>query len=422
MVGLFGTGLSLTTGSKSPDHNHITTALTAEAALTPTRGEALRVTPLVDVDDIVSQGQPVLSLRNAPDIQLVAPMAARVAAIDLEPGRRLTRLLLFAEATGQRFAYDTAGTEQDAAKLRSLIKATGLWRRILSRPFGHMPRPDETPSAIIVMATDSRPGAPSPVHALKGREEALARGLAALERLSGERLFLCEAAKARIEADLPRGVQRVKVGALHPLGLAGLQVHRLAPAALDRRVWDIHAEDVADIGELLETGMVPETRLVSVTGPALTEQRLVRCQPGADMRGLCFGFVRPGPHHIIAGSHIDGHPGHWLGPRDRQVTVLGDDAGHRRNHWFSAALTKAARPLPIIPTAALEQALGGDIPAVALIRALSAGDQESATRLGALSLVEEDLALADYVTAAEPSLSAQLRGLLNRIEREEVAA
>ena len=173
---------------------------------------------------------------------------------------------------------------------------------------------------------------------------------------------------------------------------------------------------------LIETGMVPETRLVSVTGPALTKQRLVRCQPGADMRGLCLGFVRPGPHHIIAGSHIDGHSGHWLGPRDRQVTVLGDDAGHRRNHWFSAALTRAARPLPIIPTAALEQALGGDIPAVALIRALSAGDQETATRLGALSLVEEDLALADYVTAAEPSLSAQLRVLLNRIEQEEVAA
>ncbi|MEO1987835.1 MAG: Na(+)-translocating NADH-quinone reductase subunit A [Martelella sp.] len=420
MVGLFGTGLSLTTGSISPDYNDIATALTVEAALTPARGEALRVTPLVGVDDIVSQGQPVLRLRNAPDIQLVAPMAGRVAAIDLEPGRRLTRLLLFAEATGARFAHDVGDAEKDAASLRSLIKAAGLWRRILSRPFGRMPGPDEMPSAIIVMATDSRPGAPSPVHALKGREETLARGLAALGRLAGRQLFFCESAS--IEADLPQSVHRVRVGTLHPLGLAGLQVHRLAPAALDRRVWDIHAEDVADIGELLETGMVPETRLVSVTGPALTEQRLVRCQPGADMRGLCFGFVRPGPHHIIAGSHIDGHPGHWLGPRDRQVTVLGDDAGHRRNHWFSAALTRAARPLPIIPTAALEQALGGDIPAVALIRALSAGDQESATRLGALSLVEEDLALADYVTAAEPSLSAQLRVLLDRIEKEEVAA
>ncbi|WP_180897947.1 Na(+)-translocating NADH-quinone reductase subunit A [Martelella soudanensis] len=422
MIGLFGSGLSLTAGSISPDSSDIPTVLTVEAALTPAPGEELRVTPLVGVDDIVSQGQPLLSLRNAPDIQLVAPMAARVASIEMEPGRRLIRLVLFGEETGQRFAYDTGSVGQDAAKLRSLIKAAGLWRRIRSRPFGRMPGPDEIPSAIIVMATDSRPGAPSPFLALKGREDALARGLEALGRLTGERLFFCEAGNARIDADLPQGVRRVRVGTLHPLGLAGLQVHRLAPASIEDRVWDIHAEDVADIGELLETGMAPETRLVSVTGPALTRQRLVRCQPGADMRGLCLGFVRPGPHHIMAGSHIDGHSGHWLGPRDRQVTVLGDSAGHRRNHWFSAALTKAARPLPIIPTTALEQALGGDIPAVALIRALSSGDQENAARLGALSLLEEDLALVDYVTAAEPSLSAQLRGLLNRIEKEEVAA
>ena len=43
-------------------------------------------------------------------------------------------------------------------------------------------------------------------------------------------------------------------------------------------------------------------------------------------------------------------------------------------------------------------------------------------RLGLLSLLEEDLALADYVTAAKPRLSAQLRGLLTRIEKEEVPA
>ena len=40
----------------------------------------------------------------------------------------------------------------------------------------------------------------------------------------------------------------------------------------------------------------------------------------------------------------------------------------------------------------------------------------------ALSLLEEDLALADYVTAAEPGLGASLRAILKRIEAEEVPA
>lgn len=408
------------TGTPLPDYSSISTALTDEAGLVPAPGEELRVTPLVSVEDIVSQGQPLLELRAAPEIRLVAPMAGRVAAIELKPGRSLTQLVLFREETGERHVF--AGPAGNADDMRALLQASGLWHRLRSRPFGHMPRPTETPSAIVIMAADSRPGAPAPTEALKGREAALARGLEALSLLTEDKLFFCEPHKARIGVDLPAEIIRVPVGRLHPLGLAGLQVHRLCPASIEKRVWDMHAEDVADLGELIETGMLPETRLVTVTGPALNSQRVVRTQPGADMRGLCFGHVRPGPHHVIAGSHIDGHAGHWLGPRDRQVTVLSHGAGQRRGHWFSAALTRAARPLPIIPTSALEQALGGDIPAAALVRALSSGDQESAVRLGALSLIEEDLALADYITAAEPSLSAQLRGILNRIEKEEVPA
>ena len=77
--------------------------------------------------------------------------------------------------------------------------------------------------------------------------------------------------------------------------------------------------------------------------------------------------------------------------------------------------------MPLIPTAALEQALGGALPAVALLRALSAGDDETLAKLGGLTLLEEDLALADYVTGAEPRLSALLRGALDRIAAEEGA-
>src|SRR5690606_9899719 len=154
---------------------------------------------------------------------------------------------------------------------------------------------------------------------------------------------------------------------------------------------------------------------------ALRETRLVRCQPGADLRGLCRDIVKPGPHALLSGSALDGGPAQFLAPRDRQVTVRPLASGPARRHWFAAALRRAGRPLPVIPTAALDQALAG-LPAAALVRALGAGDDESAIRLGALSLVEQDLALADYATAAEPPLSAQLRAILDRIEAAEVPA
>ena len=69
----------------------------------------------------------------------------------------------------------------------------------------------------------------------------------------------------------------------------------------------------------------------------------------------------------------------------------------------------------------LDQALGGAFPAAHLLRAISVGDRETAIRLGGLSLVGEDLVLADYVTGAEPRFSAQLTGLLASIAAEEAA-
>ena len=387
--------------------------LTEEAALTPAPGESLRVEPLVDEGALVAQGQPLLRLRASPQIVLTAPMAGRLARIELAPGRRLVQAVIFHEGEARHeYPAPAAGPEG----LRGLMQGAGLWRLLRSRPFGQMPRVGETPAAILVMAADTSPGAPDPMQELRGREDDFGRGMAALASLTGT-LFLCggEGLPA------PPDTRRIACGRLHPQGLAGMQIHRHCPARIEAPVWDIHAGDVADLGALLVGGLLPETRLVQVSGAALRETRLVRCQPGADLRGLCRDIVKPGPHALLSGSALDGGPAQFLAPRDRQVTVRPLASGPARRHWFAAALRRAGRPLPVIPTAALDQALAG-LPAAALVRALGAGDDESAIRLGALSLVEQDLALADYATAAEPPLSAQLRAILDRIEAAEVPA
>lgn len=416
---VFKAGLPLTAVKAEPSAQGITEEITEEAGLTPAPGEELRVEQLVDQDDLVRQGQPVMRLRAQPSIALTAPMSGRVASVQFRPGHRLVQMVLFREDGAGRERFDVSGAENDAASLRALMQGTGLWRALRSRPFGHMPRADETPAALFVMAVDSRPGAADPVAMLSGREEEFTRGLAALSHLTDGPVMLV-ARPGKLPGETSENVTRITCGKLHPMGLAGLNIHQKFPARPDRRVWDIQAEDVADLGALLMTGLLPATKTLSLTGGALSQPRLLRCQPGADLRELSQAWVKPGLHEVLTGSYLDGHAAHWLGTRDRQASILPMGSRKHRRHWFQAALQTAARPLPIIPTAALIQSLGGRaLPVAALIRALGAGDSETAVKLGVLSLLEEDLALADYVSAADPPLSHQLRVLLDRVEKEE---
>jgi len=419
----FSAGLILPQSGPPKAQADPSVCLTDEAALVPEHGEELRVHPLVEENARVAQGQPLLRLRHAPGVALVAPMAGRVARIDLAPGHRLSQLVLFNDPEGDRHHFDTTDAQRSPDALRVLLQESGLWRALRSRPFGRIPRPEENPAAIFVMAVDSRPGAARPDLAVVGREDDLERGLDALARLGDAPVYFVEARKFRYHGAIPPSVERLPSGTCHPQALAGFHIHRQCPARVAAPVWEIAVEDVADLGRLLASGYLHPTRVVALSGGALREARLVRCQPGADLRGLTQPHVRPGPHDVLTGSFLDGRPAHWLGPRDRQVTVLDRAPVPKARHWFGAALERAAHKAPIIPTAALEQSMGGGaLPAAALVRALAAGDAETFTRLGGLSLVEEDLALADYATGARPRLANQLRALLDRIAQEEDAA
>lgn len=415
----FGSGLTPAFPSPRISALEPTDVITQEAGIRTPSGLSLRVNPLVREGDIVSQGAAVACLRDIPDVQFVAPMPGRVARISLRPGRKLSEIVLFHEAGGDVVRHKCADVDTEVG-LRKLMKAAGVWPWLRRRPFGGMPPAGERPAAIVVMAMDTRPFAPDPRLALEGREGAFARGLQALTMLCDGPVFVCQTAgPALFEQGLSGGqVRSVDGHARHPHGSAGFRVHDLAPATIETPVWDVHAEDVAALGDLLVTGVLPMSRLVRVAGEGLRESRLIRTQPGADLRELTLRAQIPGANALLSGSPLDGHEAQWLAPRHRQVTVLPRSPKGAPQHWLVSALTRSGLPKPVIPTAALTQAFGAALPAVAMVRALSSGDDEMATKLGALSLLEEDLGLADYILGGEAHMAKLLRGMLDRVQTE----
>jgi Na+-transporting NADH:ubiquinone oxidoreductase subunit A len=393
--------------------------ITEEAGIRAAPGQAPRVTLDVAEGDLLPQGAVVARLSKAPEVCFVAPMAARVARIDLLQGRRLSEIVLFREPGGDAVRHDLSDVASEPG-LRRLMQKAGVWHWLGRRPFGGMPGPEERPGAIFVMATDTTPLAPDPRDALAGQEEAFGRGLHALERLTEGPVFLCQRPGPPLFNASP-GAGRVRValsGARPPQGAPGLRAHALFPATLKTPVWDIHAEDVAHLGTLIATGTLPMTRLVSVGGAALRQGRLLRTQPGADLRGLTHRIVLPGAHVVLSGAPLDGQAARWLAPRHRQVTVLPRRPTEKPPHWLVAALTRSGTPKPVVPNAALDQAFGGLLPAAAFVRALGSGDDEVAMKMGLLSLLEEDVALAEYVLGGDMPLREVLRATLDRIQTE----
>lgn len=403
-----------------PERAGISDVITEEAAVRPPDGSPLIVTPLVAEGDRVARGQAVATLRQAPRICLVAPIAGTVAHLRLLPGRKLSEIVIYRDADDAGTRHDTTASG-GAAGLRHLMQAAGVWPLLRRRPFGGMPGPDETPAAIVVMATDTRPGAPDPRLALQGREDDLARGLAALSLLTDGPVIVCAARDVLPPGAVRPPAREVLRGDLHPQGASGICIHQLCPAGIDAPVWDLHAEDAAALGALIATGVLPMARLVRIAGAGLREGCMLRTHPGADLRQLTRRIAAPGAHVLMSGGPLDGHRVPWLGLRDRQVTVLPAQADRPAPHWLVAALSHAPRGVPVIPTAALTQALGAALPAAPLLRALGAGDAETAARLGLLSLLEEDVALADYVLGEGGAVMAQLRTMLERIRKEQAA-
>ena len=75
-------------------------------------------------------------------------------------------------------------------------------------------------------------------------------------------------------------------------------------------------------------------------------------------------------------------------------------------------------PAPLVPTAALERALAFDVPVVPFLRALSVGDAETASRLGCLEMLEEDLSAVSLACTSGADYRRMLRHVLDELAED----
>lgn len=384
----------------------------------------LRPKLLCEQGSRIKRGQAVFHDRAHPEVVFASPVSGVVESITLGPRRSLSALVIRSE-TGQHEPDPVIMAMSTAADVRAALLAKGFWAAFLTRPFGRIPAPDAVPDAIFVTVTADNPHAPDPRVVLAGQHDVFAAGLKAVALLTDGTVHVCQASGSDIAAGLGDRIR----GAFFPsggaCGLAGTHIHRLHPVGQGRSVWSIGYQDVLSIGRLIETGVHDFSRVVAIAGPRAKQPRLLRTIAGASLQELIGEESRPGNHGaplcVLSGSAENGRRASWLGRYHHQITLL-DDAPKPVNAPERGVMARFRRaslmPAPLVPTAALERALAFEVPVVPFLRALSVGDAETASRLGCLEMVEEDLAAVSLACTSGADYRRMLRHVLDELAED----
>lgn len=428
----------------------------ARVALLPQESWGIKTQMLAQEGDRVQVGTPLYCDRRDPAAIYASPAAGVVEKIERGAKRAVLAVVVRAEGFDQH-----AGTARplDPAKatreqLVAALAASGLWPALRRRPFDRVARTDETPRSVFVTAMDTEPLAASPREAVRGREDAFRAGLKAMAKLGERGAWLCSSAEEdwselRSEGGRPiEGVQARQFRGPHPAGLAGTHIHHLDPVGARRCVWHVAAQDVADVGEFLLTGRTPTRRRLAVVGPAAARRAFVQTRRGAETALFRpFAAKDQGAVRFVSGSALSGRaaqpgtPEGYLGRWARQLTLVCDEPVRELLGWSAPigrrwSLTnvypakwlrpKSLRfdtdlngsPRAIVPIGVWERVMPLDVLPTQLIKALASDDFEGAEKLGALELAEEDLALCEFVDQSKTPVTAMLRAMLTRMEKE----
>lgn len=399
----------------------------------------------IEVGDTVQTGQRLFVNKQNPEIAFTAPGSGKIVAINRGEKRKFLSVVieLDKENPVQFNQYDPA--KHSTLNKQDIIKQlleSGLWTSFRSRPFDCIPKPEGVPEAIFVTAMDTNPLAPSVPLMLKGRESDFNNGLQLLKKLTEGQVHVCQDPQNSIAVD---SVQNHTFKGPHPAGNAGTHIHFINPVDLSSEVWYIHAEDVANIGELFRTGHLPLYKVIAIGGPQVKNPRHIKVRIGASIDEVMKDQLTEGSSRTISGSILNGHTAEgdmaYLGKYHHQISAIFKDTERLFFGWVSPGTDRysvkrivLSRWFPffkpvfstklhggdraIVPVGSYEKVMPLDLEITYLLRALASQEIEEAEALGALELGEEDLALCTFACAGKIDHGVNLRKLLETIQKE----
>lgn len=399
---------------------------------------------LVAEGDNVKAGTPLFHEKTMEDVLFCAPVSGEIVEIKRGEKRRVLEIKILAD---KEIEYEKGKTQSVAdanglsrEDLQKIMCKGGVWPNVIQRPYGCVADPGDTPKAVFISGFDSNPLAPDYSFTQSGNEQYFQAGVNALRKFTTGKVHVNTDAEGEVATVFSKveGVQENKISGAHPAGNVGVQIHHIDPINKGDLVWTASPQGVIEIGKLLVDGVYDTSKLVAVTGSEVKAPAYVKTYTGACFNKLLANNVAEGNNRYISGNQLTGEAvgmEGYLGFYHQQVSVIKEGDHEELFGWILPSTKKLSfhkafgllsytaggkkefvldtnqhgEHRNFVMTGALEKVLPMDILPNYLFKAILAEDFDDMEGLGIYELIEEDVALCEFIDVSKHNLQEILR-------------
>jgi Na+-transporting NADH:ubiquinone oxidoreductase subunit A len=284
---------------------------------------------------------------------------------------------------------------------------------------------------------------------IDGREAELKKGLEILGKLTSGKVYLGMNGR---DKELPEGLrgdlpaEKVWFSGPHPAGNVGVQIHHIAPVRSGDVVWTLGLQELMTLGALFTKGIFDATRVVSVGGNMVDNPAYVRTKMGCAIEDILKHFelsdlekTRIISGDVLSGVKVDKE--NFLGVFDDQISLIQEGDYYEPFGWlipqkmrpslsrtypnflfpnvaFEADSNTHGERRAFVVSGQYEKVLPMDIYPQQLMKAILTNDFEKMEGLGIRELVEEDVALCEFVCTSKMPLQKILREGLDEVQAQ----
>ena len=418
-------------------------------AIKPTDFVGISQTKLnVKEGDTVKAGSPLMHDKAFDEILYTSPVSGEVAEIVRGAKRKILEIRILAdkEVSYESFNQYSESELSSVSKEDALAQMTksGVWPNIIQRPFGLVADPAATPKAIFISAFDTHPLAPDMGFILEGQDKYFQAGIDVLAKFASVHVNIDGKGENAAMFSGAKNAQVNKVSGPHPAGNVGVQIHHIAPINKGEIAWTVHPYGVAQIGKVFLEGKYDASKVVALAGSEVKAPQYCKTYTGAAISKMIDGSVSEGNVRFISGNVLTGehiNSTGYLGFYDNQLTVIPEGDYYEMFGWILPTTKKLSfhrafgllsflspnkeykldtntrgQERAFVQTGTFEKVTPMDILPTYLIKAIMAEDYDEMEALGIYEVIEEDLALCEFVDVSKHDVQSILREGLTLIK------